>query len=303
MIAFCALLIFTVLSPVSKADDPVCDFTQKLIEDCRAVVTDELNLPFSVTLVNVYLELACSGGNPCINFGDGAIVSIFNTTIVCSEGTGGISFSGPLHVDSSRIVGCKTAIKSDSFSLLEVSKTIFENNTKSAMDINHGELANIKDCKFENNGNRNSYGDYGGGIRASSVETVDIRNTEFNGNKAYRGGGVDITTAKNVHMLSVLFDSNSADSSGGALHIGNGGDITIQNCKFQNNKASDHGCMLYKSMINPITILNTTSTDDCATENDVYCYGGTLMMDIYSVTHIPHINSNSKCHIEIILPE
>ena len=277
MIVFYTLLIFTVLSPVSKADDPVCDFTQRLIEDCSAIVTDELNLPFSVTLVNVRLELACSGGNPCINFGDGAIISIFNTTIDCSEGTGGISFSGPLHVDSSRIVGCKTAIKSDSFSLLEISNTIFENNTKSAMDINHGELANINDCKFENNGNRNDYGDYGGGLRASSVETVDIRNTEFNENE------------------------------GGALHlISNGRHVTIQNCKFQNNKVSDHGCILYNDMYYNylITILNTTSTDDCATENDVYCANGaTLMMDIYSVTHIPHINSNSKCHIEIILPE
>lgn len=127
----------------------------------------------------------------------------------------------------------------------------------------------IEDSQFINNTAQDS----GGGVYMfldgpQSFHTVDIYNTNFTGNRAMDGGGLEIThsnpdSSQNPNLISVTkcnFDGNQGKFGGGYKNIqlndvANSNHLYMRDCTFDGNEASV-GAGIYLQSV--VTIEKTT---------------------------------------------
>ncbi|CAN0393527.1 unnamed protein product, partial [Laminaria digitata] len=80
----------------------------------------------------------------------------------------------------------------------------------------------------------------GGAVRADGGN-VTILGGGFLGNNASQYGGAVRAAGASSNVTDSVFDGNTAQLSGGALLGGNGTDITVNGCKFDNNTVMEYG--------------------------------------------------------------
>ena len=118
----------------------------------------------------------------------------------------------------------------------------------------------IEDSKFFGNN-----ADEGGAIVCGKAN-VTIRNTEFNENHGRTGGAVQVGPSTLIEDCN--FTGNYAeDSVGGAIHVisrGENANAIIKNCNFLNNFAETGGAIY---IMNKVTILNCNFTSNKASNN------------------------------------
>ena len=96
------------------------------------------------------------------------------------------------------------------------------------------------------------------GVNESALARCSLNDTEFTSNNAtaeteetmsfdldlsegVEGGGAVAILFASANIADSLFSGNHANHSGGALLGGNGTDITVNGCKFENNAAGTYG--------------------------------------------------------------
>ena len=146
----------------------------------------------------------------------------------------------------------------------------FNKNTASQLHVENIENSNltVKNSKFINNtaksvietttqttdrngqpvtNTRTEIQGYGGAI-GTSVNNLNIENSQFDGNLAGSTGGAIHSTGRNVNIKNSSFNGNSAEDKyigGGAIYSINNGTVNIENSTFTSNEAKANGGALY----------------------------------------------------------
>lgn len=151
----------------------------------------------------------------------------------------------------------------------------------------------------------NEAGHFGGAIRAQGEATLTFENiNEFLGNKAGDSGGaiyldsnVDgmMTNLTLGESVSRFIDNSAASGSGGAIHVGAGGALTINgNAEFKNNTAGTFGgALAIAGMTDRLATvnLNTTATGQQILFQDNKAGGGANAI---------YLLENARLHIDAV---
>lgn len=121
----------------------------------------------------------------------------------------------------------------------------FSNNNNSTGGINGGAIycngtsgsVKITDCRFENN---KTTGANGGAIYCDNSSSFEITGTTFKSNSAGTNhyGGAIYSTSSILKVTDCLFDTNVANSSGGAIYSNADNVLVIKETTFKNNTSS-----------------------------------------------------------------
>ena len=103
----------------------------------------------------------------------------------------------------------------------------------------------------------------GGALSLHLSNLVRIKNSRFTENHAQHGGALDVTEST-FDGDGLVFESNTADSKGGALFANVSGSVKIVGSQFRNNSAWNGGAV-YQNANTFGLFLNTTFTDNWAT--------------------------------------
>lgn len=128
---------------------------------------------------------------------------------------------------------------------------------------------NIKNCKFENNTSQ----DNGGAVFIGGKAYLNMSNTSFVNNYAQVvGGAVSISqdgithdSARGAKIEDCSFSANSTKGSGAAINVSSG-TVTVENSKFESNQAQSNG-----GAINSFVAIETKS---CTFKNNVVKWEG-----------------------------
>ena len=116
-------------------------------------------------------------------------------------------------------------------------------NNSAALIILSVYSVSISNCSFQNNTNNQSgaseYG-FGGTIYVYS-SNLNLTESTFQHNFAYKGGAVEIYTNSTVTLSKNIFHGNSANHLGGALTAYKNNTLTLSENTFQNNFADYAG--------------------------------------------------------------
>lgn len=97
----------------------------------------------------------------------------------------------------------------------------------------------LYDLDFTNNENNGSYG--GASISVEGVETIIFGSCNFDSNSAQTQGGALHIETNNIIFIDCTFTNNSSPSQGGALYFGQNINIKLTSCTFNANKAETNG--------------------------------------------------------------
>lgn len=172
--------------------------------------------------------------------------------------------------------------------------TVSGDNIPTALLIDNTGKAEINNCKFYNNA---SVGKYGGAALYLHRTACVITGCEFSDNTAKsRGGAVritgdtkaDRTDRANTTFKNCVFKNNSSDFYGGAIHVTQSRQLTIEGCTFYDNTCGNKGAAISFDIEDQegetdsnIEITNTTiaqkiansSEDEGATDTQIYAAG------------------------------
>ena len=216
-----------------------------------------------------------------------------------------------LHVEQTTFVGNKArdagAIGAGLNVTLYAEETTFVGNKAlkdgGAIDIQQQYYLRMINCVFDNN----ISGQDGGAISAGGNATLEVKATHFTRNSALEGGAIDVGQQAYLHTTDCTFKDNRAELVGGAIAGGfqavleingscfsnnsalQGGAINTQyqtnlsltNCRFERNFASDTGgaILAYSNVILRIREANFTG-------NGAFHGGGALIVDTLTDCHI-----------------
>jgi len=150
---------------------------------------------------------------------------------------------------------------------------IFNNSNGSAISSNNGTLTFIN-CRFENNTATN----FGGAISSTGVCSVTIENCRFENNTAtnFFGGAIAHQSSGLLAISDTQFIKNQATSSGGAIASLTSCNVTIENCKFENNTATnDYGGAIIHGSSGSLAISDTQFIKNQATSSGGAIFLGT----------------------------
>lgn len=207
--------------------------------------------------------------------GGGIILGLCTTNITggtvtknVSKGTGGgISNSGKCEVNISGM-------------------TISENYAEKAggglVIVTRDSVLNLSDSVIENN---TSATNNGGGLYQSRYVTINVTNTEFNGNKAERKGGGLYLAGDAVNLNSVTIDGNEAIENGGGLLLEKWTKLYADGLEVHNNVTTKHGGGMYLSTGTKTELSNANFTGNQAGERGAAIWAGAdLAMHSLKVT-------------------
>lgn len=192
-----------------------------------------------------------------------------------------------------------SAITNDSNSLV-LENCYFENNiSENGGAIKNNGKITARNCHFENNISNHKYG----GAIDNNGEFI-LRKCLFTGNFSKEYGGA-INNSKLLCIYDCEFISNLADN-GACIHNTPEGEVKIDICTFNNNKAFKKGCILFNKNQAHISNVNTKNNVSAKDSNVIYQKG-----DENSMTKIEDSNfsrkyfnnslifiENGTCHIE-----
>ncbi|PRP81904.1 serine/threonine protein kinase 4, CTR4 [Planoprotostelium fungivorum] len=139
----------------------------------------------------------------------------------------------------------------------------------------------------------NSYAQTGGGIFASILTELRLVNNRFTNNQAqYYGGAVRAeSSVEKVSSRLSLFDSNVAGANGGGISISAASDVKIMSTIFRNNEATDGGAVSIQ-LLSPMNELKCT--DSSFDGNIAYGSGGGISSTSANQTFISNCNFTSN---------
>jgi len=131
---------------------------------------------------------------------------------------------------------------------------------------------NISDSLFTDNDSQGS----GGAIHTSGGE-VHISDTAFLDNSASTGGGAIAIEETLLTLTAATLSDNvgGAGGTGGALHIGEGSDVSLLGCELSDNSSSGDGGALYATGSGE-TSTSFTIGDSTFSGNETAGYGGAI---------------------------
>ncbi len=153
-------------------------------------------------------------------------------------------------------------------------------------------ILNFHSCIFENNTATRQ----GGGALISRGNIQDIHSCTFKGNIAYDGsshglgGGVFLSTNRQVTLRNCTFHDN-VSRIGGGVFFGNQSTASVQNCTFDNNLAHAYGgavCVPANDAVRAIDFLNCTFANNHAGTAPTAGHSGA----IFSLGGSPTTNSS-----------
>ncbi len=145
-----------------------------------------------------------------------------------------------------------------------------------------GEHLTILDCSISNNadgglliaywgsleirrsafvGNYRDDGSSGGALAANMAGTVLISQCLFYGNRAFDGGGLDLSSVRDGAIENCRMIANAAIQNGGGLHVM--GDWKLRNCVVARNSA-EHGAGIFAFTSDPLITNCTIVANDSA---------------------------------------
>lgn len=235
-------------------------------KNCTAIITN-------CTFINNRADNG-NGGALCIYGNNVKITNCEFTSNVQTRDTGYDGYGGAIYWDG--ING-------------ELSNSTFTSNVAKsfagAVDVSKNAVNfKVDDCVFssnralENDGGAISWGGRGG----------IITNSKFIKNSAYEEGGAieSYTTASSITTVKIdncLFDSNTAQTAGGAIYSGHSS-YTINNCIFKNNIAGTTGGAIYDE--NELVVKNSVFTSNKAS------WGGSIYAKAYLESSNNQFNNN-----------
>ena len=205
--------------------------------------------------------------NVAINSG-GAIVALTNVKLKIREskftcnrspnagGALAVGYHSECHVklcvfqDNAAVTGAGGAMYSQSNSFLQVENTKFTNNNSTeggAIHVDSNSELQTKMCSYQNNFAAQS----GGAIKISSYSTAEIESCYFLANHAISGGAINSDYPEHISVRDTFLGQNIVSSTGGAVTISIGDNVTINNITCADNYATGGGGCLY---INAVTL-------------------------------------------------
>ena len=154
----------------------------------------------------------------------------------------------------------------------EATETYPTGNAGGAIELHEGAEASIDQCTFQNNSALR-----GGAVYTDTfntkVSTADIYNSEFNKNSAEAEGGA-IYNDGSMYVTGSVFNGNTVLTSGsetvqrgGAIANAKGGTLTIEGCRFFDNKANVGGAIWNEGVM---TFENVSIYESYLDDDEVY---------------------------------
>jgi predicted outer membrane repeat protein len=186
-----------------------------------------------------------------------------------------------------------------SFESLTITNSVFDSCTGTnggALFTSEINQISITDSTFNLNIGTGFQGDQGDGgalyvkVEVPATRSFTVANCEFTRNRGTSGGAAFFSSTENLMLTGVSFIENEATASGGAVHVGTGGDNTIvSNCSFVSNSVSVveggvGGGLSFDSSSNSVTL-----TDNVYSLNSAYSGGGLYVGDsctMFTITNM-----------------
>jgi hypothetical protein len=80
-----------------------------------------------------------------------------------------------------------------------------------------------------------------GGALASEESTLKLDRSNFTANRAANGGAIFIEARRSITVRDCSFEDNTASETGGALHVSLAGSLAVERCKYRRNTAGGSG--------------------------------------------------------------
>ncbi|MES2640754.1 MAG: MopE-related protein [Myxococcota bacterium] len=98
----------------------------------------------------------------------------------------------------------------------------------------------------------------GGAVHADAVDTVTLSRGYFHGNTGRSGGAIRIATPRVSATLTNLRVTDNTATDGGGLHVDGVVQVSVENCTFAGNDATDDGGHVYAG--GPVRLVNDLFT-------------------------------------------
>ena len=185
---------------------------------------------------------------------------------------------------------------------------IYQNHIETAVKLNNSS-AYITNTSFLSNSAGYSYYDNKvGGAMMATESTITIANSTFRDNSAERGGAVFAELQSRIRVFDSEFvdnrvtSSNSSESIGGALYVVNSSHLLAINCRFHNNSAHNSYYSQYAKGGVITVIGGMVSIQECVFAFNKATEGGVIFsQNSYINTNASTFRNNSAMHIGAVL--
>ncbi len=204
----------------------------------------------------------CGGDGQAFNFENGETPDTIVEGFTIRNGNGGLSGNG----GGIRCYGASPTIRNCVI-------TDCEANCGGAVYLRYGVVNHIENCTISGN-TANS----GGGIYCSDNPSLILSGctiSDNTANSAGDGGGVYVGTNSGLAAQNCIFSDNLANNSGGAISCNPSSWISaITGCEFSRNTAYTPGGAIYCCSNSPLTVTDSTFTQNKSLSYDAYGAGG-----------------------------
>jgi predicted outer membrane repeat protein len=183
------------------------------------------------------IDRGLTGGEPngeVMFINDDATITIKNGTIKGGCSTNG---AGGIHIENANVT------------LLDLVFTdnVVGNDDGAALQHTDGGELYIKNCRFENNRGTVSGFDVCGTVFLSDVDKVVIEDSYFaNNTNIDYGAGIYASCVGTLQVKNCTFENLNAGDRGGAIWVGGyGHKLYAYNCTFKNNSSGNYGGAIY----------------------------------------------------------
>lgn len=193
----------------------------------------------------------------------------------------------PYQRNSKCIIDCPTALSRhfhvESGASLTLENMILRGATNSSVWVEPQGRLSVFGTVFENNqalgsnNNENNTISKGGAIYVSSDSALDVKYSQFRGNRADEGGAIYVSagpTTTNTEVAFCDFYQNVATAAGGAIAAMEGSSLEVDGCSFDSNEAADGGA-IYAAESTSCFISFSTLSRNVALNGGALDYSGT----------------------------
>lgn len=131
-----------------------------------------------------------------------------------------------------------------------------------SLSLNSYVTARVSNCTFIG-----GVSDIGSAISGTFTGSLTISKSRFSSLQATRGGALYVSSSSPISILECYFEGNRATETGGAIYIGDSTDVVVWNCSFIGNSAMDSGGAIYKAPEGNLYISSSVFEDNFSEVN------------------------------------